>query len=54
MQKNGNEDSVITLPDVSFAIIEEENEKGYATKAGRAAVEWVKWERGVKGVFEVL
>ena len=44
-------DSVITLPDVGFAIVEEENGKGYATEAGRAVIDWVKRERGVEGVF---
>lgn len=44
-------DSAIPLPDVGFAILTEENGKGYGPEAGRAAIEWVKRERGVEGVF---
>lgn len=44
-------DSVITLPDVGFAITQEETKKGYATEAAKATIEWLKRERGVDGVF---
>ncbi|EJD47351.1 acyl-CoA N-acyltransferase [Auricularia subglabra TFB-10046 SS5] len=43
-------DSIITLPDIGFAIIAE-NSKGYATEAARATIGWLKRERGVEGVL---
>lgn len=44
-------DSIITLPDIGFAIIEEENGKGYATEAAQATIAWLQRERGVAGVL---
>ena len=39
------------VPDIGFAIVPEENGKGYATEAAGALIDYAKGELGVEGVF---
>lgn len=51
MRGKDDDPTTLPLPDIGFAIITEENGKGYGPEAARRLIEWVTKEHGLEGVL---